>query len=276
MSALNGGLPALESPPLIETILGVQFTPIVGFTSGHFGWYWREFLGPDWVKTAEVPPLVDQFESFGERAWKLPIAKLKLMDSMPADRLQIINSEDDHVIQIQNTRFLYNWRKRGSTYPRFKILFPEFTSSLDGFRAFLQTARLNDIIPNQWEVTYVNHVPRGELWSSLDDWQRIFPDLSPRFSGSSQETRLESVSGEWHFEIMPERGRLHVSVQHAKLGDGKQEVLVVQLTARGPIDPDRSEWDLVSGLHLGHGVLVRTFFNACSDAALAHWGVRKP
>ena len=108
--------------------------PIVGFTSGHFGWYWREFLGPDWVKTAEVPPLVDQFESFGERAWKLPIAKLKLMDSMPADRLQIINSEDDHVIQIQNTRFLYNWRKRGSTYPRFKILFPEFTSSLDGFR----------------------------------------------------------------------------------------------------------------------------------------------
>ncbi len=275
MSALNGGLPALESPPLIETILGVQFAPIVGFTSGHFGWYWKEFLGPDWVKTAEVLPVQDQFESFGERAWKLPIAKLKLMESL-MPRLQIINSDDDHVIQIQNTRFLYNWRKRESTYPRFKILFPEFTNRLDGFREFLRTAGLNDIIPNQWEVTYINHIPRGELWCSLDDWQRIFPDLSPRFSASSQETRLESVSGEWHLEILPERGRLHVNLQHGKLDDGKQELLVIQLTARGAIDADRSGWDLASGLQMGHHALVRTFFDACSQAALDHWGVKKP
>lgn len=276
MCAVNGGLPALDSPPLIETVLGVQFAPIVGFTSGHFGWYWKKFLGPDWVKTAEVPPLPDQFENFGERTWQLPFSKLRFMESVMPDRLQIINSSDDHVIQVQNTRFLYNWRKREATYPRFKILFPEFTNKLDEFCEFLRTAGLNDIVPNQWEVTYINHIPKGELWSSLDDFGRIFPGLSSRFSASSQETRLESVTGEWHFEIEPERGRLHVNLQHGKLNEGKQELLVVQLTARGPINAERSGWDLASGLQLGHHALVRTFFDACSQAALDHWGVRKP
>ena len=78
-----------------------------------------------------------------------------------------------------------------------------------------------------------------------------------------------------HFEILPERGRLHVNLQHGKLDDGKQELLVIQLTARGAIDADQSGWDLACGLQMGHHALVRTFFDACSEAALDHWGVVK-
>ena len=41
----NSGLPTFDNPPVIETVIGVQFDQIPNLTSAHFGWYWREFLG---------------------------------------------------------------------------------------------------------------------------------------------------------------------------------------------------------------------------------------
>ena len=276
MSESGHELPTLESPPLIEAVLGVQFAPLANVTSAHFGWYWKAFLDPTWDKVAEAGEIPDQFERFGAMSWQLPIRELKLMDTPTPNRLQIISPEDDQVIQVQRTRFIYNWRKRKSTYPRFNLLLPEFNRQLQRFREFLRTAKLDDIAPNQWEVTYINHVPKGEIWESQEDWHAVFPGLlaDPRISMDS--VSRQSVSGEWHFEIKPHRGRLHVSCQHAKLADVGQEVLVVQLTARGSIGSNNSDLSLSQGLELGHRVLVRTFFDVCSESALAYWGVKRP
>jgi uncharacterized protein (TIGR04255 family) len=274
MSGQRSDLPEFDNPPVVETALGVQFAPAPGMTCGHFGWYWRTCLDESWTKTAEAPPLIDQFERFGEkRTWSLPIPQVKLMMENPV-RLQIISESDDRVIQLQNSRFVYNWRKKDAHYPRFDALYPEFMEKLRGFRDFLRKAELEDISPNQWEITYVNHIPKGELWESPADWHNLFPGLylPPRRLGL---VRPEGITGEWHFEITPQRGRVHVSGQHVKRVETGEEALQVQLVSRGPIEQEGSVRGIAAGIELGHQALVQTFVNLSSDAAHRHWGIRR-
>lgn len=271
MTARQNVAPVFDHPPVIEAVLGVQFAPIPGVTSGHFGWFWKNFLDPSWVKALEATSLADQFEIFGEQeGWKLPLLPLT---PAPAVRLQIINAEDDRVIQVQNTRFIYNWRRRDSLYPSFEKLYPAFSAQFEGFRGFLRAAGLDDVSPNQWEVTYINHLPKGGLWETPEDWHEVLPGLYPP-PGPPDGVRFESGSVEWHFEIAPRRGRLHVSGQHGRLQGNGGEVLGLQLTARGPVDQDKPDWGLGPGLELGHRASVRTFTGLASEAALKHWGIR--
>jgi uncharacterized protein (TIGR04255 family) len=265
-------LPSFDHPPLIETVMGVQFDEIPSFTSAHLGWYWREFLGKHWTRTQETMPLVDQFESFGEQS-RLPFPTIRttMRPSMPGPRVQFVNEADDRVIQIQSTRFLYNWRKREAIYPRFKDLYPEFTTELRHFREFLRSASLGDVSLNQWEITYVNHIEKGQAWNTADDWHKILPGLFPaprKFSN----TKLERESAEMTFEVIPERGRLHVRTSTGRSQENGNELLELHLTARGPIVPSNPTFSLDSGLELGHRVLVETFAGMASESAQRAWG----
>lgn len=264
---------SFENPPVIETVISVQFRPIAGFTSGHFGWFWKQSLAPSWVKTVEAPCLPDQFERFGEQQILTPQAMFRFLDPNQPNRLQIVTSEDDRVVQLQNSRFIYNWRKRGAVYPRFKELCPEFLNKFGAFQGFLERAGLEPPSLNQWEITYINHINKGDLWQTTSDWSEILPGVFPIPRGAD-EVRFESVAVQWHFEITPERGRLHVSAEHGRSHEGG-EVLVLQLTARGPVEPDDPSRSLDAGLNLGHCSLVRTFARIASQKALDHWGIRK-
>lgn len=255
-----------ENPPVVETVLGVQFAPLPALTSGHFGWFWKSYLDPSWRTARDAPWLPDQFERFGDQ----PAAVVPLLHLVPADqpaRLQISNAGDDRVIQVQRTRLLYNWRRREQAYPRHESALAEFKRHLDRFRAFAADAGLGELIPNQWELNYVNHIAQGRLWQSPADWSRILPGLLGRHTGQ-EGVRLESQASEWHFEIEPHRGRLHASVKHGRIRDA--EVLVLQLAARGPIGGDVGQ-TLDAGLELGHRVIVRSFVEWTSPEAQEYW-----
>src|SRR5206468_5480545 len=91
--------PVFQKPPVIETVLGVQFAPLKGLTSAHIGWFWKSHLGSEWETIAEVVPLPDEFERFepippGPLRFKLEAVRL------PA-RLQISHGNDGRMIQIQ-------------------------------------------------------------------------------------------------------------------------------------------------------------------------------
>ena len=143
----------------------------------HFGWYWKEFLDKSWVRTQETVALQDQLETFGDQARRFPFPSLSavLTSTLPPQRTQFINEADDRVIQVQNTRFIYNWRKRESRYPRFKDIYPEFMGNLKRFREFLRSESLGDVRFNQWEITYINHIEKGGIWKSPEDWHEILP-----------------------------------------------------------------------------------------------------
>lgn len=262
---------SFRQPPVVETVLGVQFARLPSLTNAHLGAFWQH-LGAGWLNVRDTPQLEEQFETFGEAAaWGG--VQLKLTQS-PSLRLQIKNAAEDRMIQVQNGRFHYNWLGHGGEdYPRYKQVRPEFDGALSDFRRFLEKQHAGAIEPNQWEVTYVNHMPKGTVWDEPDDWLKLFNRLPGPCLGSDS-LKLEGLGGLWHFEIVPQRGRLHVEIQHGRIGspDG-QEAIVMKLTARGPIAPGEPvELGVGRGLDLGHDAIVASFRDLTSPEAHKYWG----
>lgn len=266
---MSDSLPKFDNPPVVETVIGVQFAPLVSLSNAHVGWYWKECLDAGWTKVEQTTPLADQFETFGEeRSWVRPGIRIGIRPQSEPDRLQIIQDNDERMIQVQRTRFICNWRKRGSTYPSYEALRPEFDEQFDRFVSFAKSAGLGEPEPNQWEMTYVNHIEKDGLWSGPEDWAKVLPGFYAPLVGVPDQ-RFESFVGEWHLVIEPNRGRLHVAARHAKVAQPEgTEVLVLQLTARGPIDKERS---LDAGLKLAHETIVESFAAMTSAAAHTAW-----
>ena len=265
---MDDHLPEFGAPPVIETAIGVQFQPLPNYTTAHAGWFWREHLNPAaWPKVTEVERLEDQFERFGdERKWGLPGLRLRLGTS--PDRTQFAPDDETRLVQIQNSRLIYNWRKRTGDYPRYSKLRSEFDSRFVEFSQFARDANLGELSLNQWEITYVNHIPKGDLWHAPEDWPKILPNLSipvSRLPGVS----LDSLDTEWSLNLHGNLGRLHISLKHGRAGSPTgPEVLILQLTARGPM---ANTADLNTGLNLAHEFIVRSFTEMTSETAHKFW-----
>ena len=271
----QGKLPSFDRPPVIETVLGVQFQPLPELTNAHLGVFWRR-LGPDWPNVSDAPPLDPAFEQFDEkRAWGGPILQLKLTQE-PAGRLRIRNATEDQMLQVQNGRLHYNWLgKDGGEYPRYKnTIRPGFDKALATLKEFLAEESIGELKLNQWEVTYVNHLLKGTVWNEPADWAGLFPSLAAPSAGT-RAARLESFGGHWHYEIEPQRGRLHVELQHGRgASPDAPEMLEMKLTARGPIGAGEDEGlNVDQGLNLGHETIVTAFRDLTSPEAHKTWGI---
>jgi len=256
---------------VVETVLGIQFERLPGLTNAHLGAFW-ERTRSDWPHVSDAPPLDEQFETFGRQpAWNRAI-HLRLTQA-PAARLQMKNATGDRMVQLQNCRLDYNWiGLPDCEYPRYRIVRPEFDSVLGDFAALVADRGLGALVPTQWEVTYVNHMPKGSVWEGPEEWPLVFRSL-PGLAAVPAGMRLEGFGGHWHFEIKPQRGRLHVELQHAFVGGAeKVEALVMKLTARGPVDAqERSIAAASECLDLGHDAIVTAFEQLTSERAHEYW-----
>lgn len=265
-------LPSFDRPPVIETVLGVQFDPIPGFSNAHLGAFW-ETLGDGWSHVQDAPVLNRVIEEFGgEQSWNT--ANLTFTQN-PASRLQIQNTSEDRMIQIQNSRFHYNWLgQKGGQYPRYDDVRPKFDEAWVRFKQFLRSRSLDQPQLNQWEVTYVNHIPKGTVWNDSSDWGALFPGIAqPKRLPS--EMNMEGFQAQWHFEISPMRGRVHIKIYSGvQISPERSEILRMDLTARGSIsdDPNRG-MSLSDGLHLGRRKIVQTFVALTSNDAQRYWGL---
>jgi uncharacterized protein (TIGR04255 family) len=262
-----------HNPPIIEIVLGVQFAPLSPWCGGHAGWFWKQFLGKEWKHTADAPLIGDLFEKFDtEQTWGPAGVSLFMAQSSPS-RLQITNEDGDRMIQIQSTRFHYNWKKASGRYPSYETILKEFLANLNLFKKFINEAAVGEFAPNQWELTYVDHIPQGELWKTCDDWAGIFPGLfaNPvKFPGAVAERTAIDCS----YVMEGNRGRLHVQAHRGKASDKAEvELLSLQTTARGPIRADK-KWTLEEGLELGHEAVTNMFLATSSANARRHWGAK--
>jgi uncharacterized protein (TIGR04255 family) len=263
-----------QRPPVVETVLGVQFEALPNLRNAHLGAFWKR-LGPEWPTTIDCVPLPPQVERFEEtEEWAFPGLQLAFGSAIPI-RMQIRNKDESRMVQVQNGRLHYNWLAQpGAEYPRYKKVRPEFDRILGEFQRFLADEKLGEIRFNQWEVVYLNQIPRGTVWNEPGDWAKLFRSLSLMRSDLTS-ARLEAFAGEWHYEIPPQLGRLHVQVQHGRQATPTGEpVLRLTLTARGPLSSgDKPYGNLDSGLNRGHAVIVQAFQELTSDAAHEYWGL---
>ena len=271
---LSDSLPKFKRPPVIETVLGVQFDLLTEFKSAHLGAFWKR-LGAEWPNLTDAPALLPQFEKFEEgNRWTIESGPRITIGQDLNLRVKIRNARDDRMLQVQNGRFHYNWLgKGGSQYPRYKVVRPEFDRLLDEFKAFLSDEVLGEPKGNQWEVTYVNHIPQGTVWDNANEWGEVFR-CAATLPVTAGDAHLTSLGGEWHYDIEPKLGRLHVRIQHGrKRSDRGPDLLIVTLTARGPLHDDESGSNALSeGLDLGRDTIVRAFHDLTSEKAHEYWG----
>lgn len=260
-----------DNPPVVETVLSVQFSPLASLGAGHLGAFWHQ-LGRDWPIVSDAPPVEPVFERFPRHAaWEPGTIGLRISEKADI-RLQVRNASRDRMIQVQNGRFFYNWLgKEASEYPSYEKVRPEFEEHWEGFREFVLSQFDNSpdaaVKPNQWEVIYVNHIPCGTVWHELSDISGVFTFLQePPLDGL--HLAADGIGGEWRFELVPEKGRLYVKLGMIKKGETLH--VVMTLTARGTVGEGTS---LVDGLDFGHQAIVDAFARLTSRQAQETWGV---
>jgi uncharacterized protein (TIGR04255 family) len=272
----KGRFPDYENPPVVETILGVQFHPLTGWRNAHLGAFWKTLSADEWPNVFDVPPLVPQFEQFTEQArWATVGAQLKITQD-PSARLQIKNKDGNRMIQLQNSRLHFNWLgQAGGRYPRYESVRDGFVWTLQRFIDFVAQEKVGTFRPNQWEVTYLNHIPRGTVWNTPNDWGFFLPlGAVPTVE---HLVRGESFQGGWHFVIPEQRGRLHVQWTHGRKAgpEEEQELIVLDFTARGEVSEIGSPTDaILNGIDLGRETIVKSFEIFASKAANEHWGLK--
>ncbi|MGH7228463.1 MAG: TIGR04255 family protein [Nitrospiraceae bacterium] len=263
MSEAASTSPDFDDPPVIETALGVEFSPLKGWDVQHFGLFWREIRN-EYPHVQVVPPARGHED---EPPQSVP--RIELVTHLPT-RCWFVNGSRTRLIQIQNDRFFHNWRKAGSTevYPHYETIRPVFERDWLGFIKFLESERLTPPDVKTCEITYVNHLEMGKGWDSFADLSSVI-SLWQRPSEARCLTNPEVVAISARY-LLSGNTRLSISVTPGIRDADATEILQLTLTARG--GPSSSEIaDLWAWFDPAREALGRAFLEITTERMHKVW-----
>jgi uncharacterized protein (TIGR04255 family) len=263
-------LPDYDAPPVIETVLAVEFAALERWEIPHFGLFWHNIQS--YYPRYEVnAPLISEIERPRLEFRPPQVPRVEVL-SKPQVRCWFLNEANTELIQIQDDRFVHNWRKVVGTepYPHYEDhIRPTFERDWQEFCDFLASEKLGAPDVRQCDVTYVNHIDRGKGWETMADLPKLFPCWAGASSGNflpPPESALFNVS-----YLMPEdRGRLRIALLHAFRSSDATETLQLTLTARGKPESSASS-DILEWLDLGREWVVRGFTDFTSERMHQVW-----
>jgi len=277
MSKTTAPLPDYAKPPLIEVVLSIQFDALQGLGFSQLGLLWAEYKGR-FPKTEEHPPLPPVTETFGLRLDQKVDVTFEMLEAPPAPRLWFMTDTGDKLIQVQKDRFIHNWRKLGEDheYPRYTHVREVFVTELNAFQDFLRREKIGEFVPNQCEVTYVNHLECGFGWERHGQVDKAIAVWSSHLSDDFLP-EPENVKFAVRYVIQDDQGnaagRLHVSLQPANRLTDRKAIIALELTARGRPLKEGIEGAL-QFLDLGHEWIVRGFTSITTTEMHEIWGRR--
>ena len=275
MSSSRRLLPDFRRPPVIEVLLSVQFDPIEALQGPHLGLLWQKFRAR-YPRIEQHAPISPRLERFGEALASTPTARIEMVDKPPLPRSWFLNEVGTELIQIQEDRFVHNWRKRGEDdeYPRFEHIRDQFSEQLDVFCSFIAQEELGKFVPNQCEVTYVNHIVAGDGWEKHGELGKVFTVWKEGYSDdflSEPETAEISVRYVIYNETNEPIGRLYVISKPGFSTTDKKPILRLELSARGKPEDD-SVASVLSFMELGREHIVRAFASITTKKMHKVWG----
>jgi len=247
-----------QSPPVVETALSAQFSG-VKWGVAQFGQY-HERVKERYTKFLhqhEVPPMIETF----------PLNQsgpsFNLTDRPPVGRGIYAADDDSHLVQIQDNRFGFNWKRASadSPYPRFDANLTKFNYEFERFTNFCTELGIGIPTPTFCEVVYVNQIkPRedesaGALFDAAFKGVEISGDLDP-----------ELVTLNRTFVLGEKEGRLYAE---AGVVLAPKPVVTFKLTSRLRLNGE----DLAARMRQAHDWLIETFLKLTTDdCRKERWG----
>lgn len=257
--ALTLTLPDYSAAPVVEVVVGLEFSPIP-----NFGIISLAALHDLWESRF---PTVEEHEALPPtRPMRAPGGfELQFGQGLPPARLWLISEGRDRLIQVQRDRLLFNWRKIGSAqYPRHEVLLREFAQL---FREFRESSpvRGSDMKPLVTEWTYVNRLESGQLLDgeALSAWTT--PDLP--FASEPLATSVHHVR---RFHYQDRVGQIEFGAAPTEVGES--QVALLTISAKCFHEPDATVQDAVDCTSTAWEVARATFHASITDSARRDWG----
>lgn len=271
-------LPEFDNPPLTEVVLSAQFEPLPGLSIPQIGRLWQEYE-TSLPRVEQRPPIEPIIERVGVKSpsfW----AQWETLHTMPIPRVWFMDKDGRELIQIQQDRFIRNWKKVGpeDIYPRYeKHIRPRFVEDINKFIAFADKNGLGAFLPNQCEVSYINHILSGDTWADHSELNRVFNLWSTEYQPENG-LQLETVRFAMSHQIVNEQGefigRLHVTVEPAFSPSEKSKpVFVLNMIARGRPLSDGID-GILSFFDLGRIHIVKTFKRITTKRMHEEWRLK--
>ncbi|MEE8553791.1 MAG: TIGR04255 family protein [Desulfobacterales bacterium] len=240
-------LPSYKKPPINEVVCGVRFNASDRLYIPHIGLLWNKFRG-DYPHLQHVPPLA-------ARTGQLLI---DLATGVPIPRVWFINEADDELIQFQSDGFYLNWRRRERDYPRYEYIIENFEKVVNIIEGFYEEYKLGSIEPIEYELTYINHIPKGQGWESIEDLPRVFSNLNWAQIEGQFLPRPDGTAWDVVFLLPDGKGRLIVSQKHGVRKEDQVPVLFLELKVLG-IDNSVKKSGIRDWFDISHEWIVRGF-----------------
>jgi len=246
-----------SNPPLNEVVLGVFFNA-PEFSSVHYGLYWKEIL----ERFPKLP--VDRPVSGGE------VLGLSFSPLPPLRRVWFESEDKKELVQLQSDRFYYNWRKQdGEDYPQFNRIYPRFQHEWSAFQDWW-VKDSKELLPIQYEITYINQIDKAFGWSGPADHQKIFT-----FAGEAWGDFLkppESHIFAMQFLLPDNLGSLSVNGNQGISSLNNEPVMVLELTVRSL---DATTISLDNWFDLAHTCIIDSFLSLTKKTIQTQWGLHE-
>ena len=247
-----------ENPPINEIVCDILFDSIEGLRAGHFGILWQKFR-PDF------PEIEDHI-----LVAPIPGDDLETPNKFPLPRVWFIHKNENEVVQVQQNRFLYNWRKQRAAdqYPGYEKVIENFEKYLSGFQEFLAAENLGNLAAREYQLVYIDLIPKGEGWGNLDDLEKVFPNLLQTIPF----TNLKGINWQTIFSLPNNLGQLQMSIRDARRVSDDHPLLKIEFKALSnqPYEPMREWFDAA------HSTIIKLFSNLISNEIQEKFWGRKP
>jgi uncharacterized protein (TIGR04255 family) len=202
-------------------------------------------------------------------------AQIQFVQGPPATRYWFISADSELLIQVQSDRFIFNWRQTesGNSYPRFRVLHPNFERLFEGFLAQLP----DQPTPDLCELTYINHIEAaGASSGTHGPLAHVLRALHPEpVSGTLPD--VEDTQLQQRFLIPGSggepSGRLYLSAVPAYRAPDATPIYVVTLLARGRPTP-QTPAGVLSFFRMGRELIVRGFKESTTETMHQLWSLR--
>ncbi len=255
----TGMLPGYKNPPINEVVCGLRFDPSDKFRIPHIGLLWDKFRS-DYPTIQHAPPI-------SSAKGEILVDKTT---GMPLPRVWFINNSDDQLVQFQIDRFYFNWRRRQSDYPRYDHVIKNFESVLNTIVNFFNEFELGEFRPIEYELSYINHIPKGQGWDAIDDLSGIFPD----FGWDQKKDRFlpnpEKLAWQTEFPLPEKKGHLIINLKQATRTEDKVPLLVLELKTRGVCESPSRE-AILEWFDLAHEWIIRGFTDLTTPEIQTIW-----